>query len=349
MDRNYAEKADGRLGGVGTETQIITPKIYEKADQNKFVGVASEVDADGKPFRPTYYSSRIYIDLSNDDIYPQNFDQLLRWIFDKPAYPKPVVGKPPEFLKEEHVLLPTRSHAARAISLLRSGSSLADSALKEYFDSLSENMEALRIVPADGINFDDQLLTSIGAFLPYRDEFIGLMTMIAKVPPSEHYIVALVRFFEHMIPYMFRLETMSSWSEHWFDNYKFITYELFLYTIAILIKQERFSDVDAFLAGGFYSPAGPLPANDPMNNFSIFSNHLQSLESRKSRLKLNRISPTGRPNQRPIVPNGYFPRRSDAGRPGPVHSQWCRDVEKRTPWKMVARNAGLGRTASWAV
>jgi SEFIR domain len=42
LDRTYAEKADGREGGVGTETQIISPKIYAKADQNKFVGVASE-------------------------------------------------------------------------------------------------------------------------------------------------------------------------------------------------------------------------------------------------------------------------------------------------------------------
>ena len=57
LDRTYAEKADGREGGVGTETQIISPKIYAKADQNKFVGVASETGEDGKPFLPTFYKS----------------------------------------------------------------------------------------------------------------------------------------------------------------------------------------------------------------------------------------------------------------------------------------------------
>jgi hypothetical protein len=36
LDRTYAEQADGRKGGVGTETQIISPEIYAKADQNKF-------------------------------------------------------------------------------------------------------------------------------------------------------------------------------------------------------------------------------------------------------------------------------------------------------------------------
>ena len=34
-DRIYAEKADGRSGGVGTETQIISPEIYGK--ENIFV------------------------------------------------------------------------------------------------------------------------------------------------------------------------------------------------------------------------------------------------------------------------------------------------------------------------
>ncbi len=30
-DKKYAEKADGRSGGVGKETQIITGEIYEKS------------------------------------------------------------------------------------------------------------------------------------------------------------------------------------------------------------------------------------------------------------------------------------------------------------------------------
>lgn len=57
-DRIYAEKADGRSGGVGTETQIISPEIYEKQDQRKFVAVLSEKDEQGRPYLPTYYKSR---------------------------------------------------------------------------------------------------------------------------------------------------------------------------------------------------------------------------------------------------------------------------------------------------
>lgn len=68
-DRKYAEKANDRAGGVGTETQIISAEIYAKQDQDKFVAVVAERDDQGKPFLPVYYKSRIYIDLSDDVLY----------------------------------------------------------------------------------------------------------------------------------------------------------------------------------------------------------------------------------------------------------------------------------------
>src|SRR6266446_6798061 len=51
-DRVYAEKADGRKGGVGTETQIISAEVYGRADQDKFCAVVSELDPDNKPHLP---------------------------------------------------------------------------------------------------------------------------------------------------------------------------------------------------------------------------------------------------------------------------------------------------------
>ena len=82
-DHVYAKKADLRSGGVGTETQIMSPEIYSKADQNKFVAVLTEKHENGTPYLPTYYKSRIYIDLSDNDLYGSNFEQLLRWVYDK--------------------------------------------------------------------------------------------------------------------------------------------------------------------------------------------------------------------------------------------------------------------------
>ena len=41
-NRDYAEKADCRKGGVGTESTIMSDEIYSKADQTKFHPVVFE-------------------------------------------------------------------------------------------------------------------------------------------------------------------------------------------------------------------------------------------------------------------------------------------------------------------
>jgi len=52
-DEVYASKADGRAGGVGTETQIISKEIYENQEQDKFVSIVTKKDAQGNPYLPT--------------------------------------------------------------------------------------------------------------------------------------------------------------------------------------------------------------------------------------------------------------------------------------------------------
>lgn len=83
-DRAYAEKADKRKGGVGTKAQIISRKIYEQTNQSKFVAIVVEKDGDGKPYLPAYYQSRIYIDLSDNNLYAKNFEQLVSGFLTNP-------------------------------------------------------------------------------------------------------------------------------------------------------------------------------------------------------------------------------------------------------------------------
>jgi SEFIR domain-containing protein len=290
-DRMYAEKADGRKGGVGTETQIITPHIYKKVrDQNKFVCVISETDAEGKAYVPTYYQSRMHIDLSKTDIFAENFEQLLRWIFNKPAYPKPQIGKPPTFLDEKAVLLPTRSRAKRAIDLLQKGSDLSGSALADYLETLSDSLENLRL---DGSvePFDQAVVDSVDAFLPYRDEFLHVVSVLARHNPNSQHMVAVKRFIERALIYCFPSSTMPSYNSRSFDNYKFIVHELFLHTVAILIKNEKFSCVDELVRGGLYLGNLQQFSHEPMQGFFVLNQEQSSLdEVRNQRLALRRTS-----------------------------------------------------------
>lgn len=291
LDRVYAEKADDRKGGVGTETQIITPHIYKKVrNQNKFVCVISETDAEGKPYLPAFYQSRLYIDLSEEEIFAENLEHLLRWIFNRPAYPKPQVGKPPAFLDETTVLLPTRSRAKRAIDHLQKGSDVSNAALADYLETLSESLESLRLDGSTPEPFDQAVVDSIDTFLPYRDEYIHVISVLARHNPKSQQIATIKRFFERVLVYCFPPPTMNSYRSDSFDNYKFILHELFLYTVAIFTKHQCFSSVDELVRGGFYLGNLQQFLHDPMQGPSIFYQNLVSMDVRKKRLSLNRTS-----------------------------------------------------------
>lgn len=100
-DKIYSQKANNRTGGVGDETVIISSEVYGNMKQEKFIPVIAEKDENGQPYVPAYIKSRIYIDLSNESIYGEEYDKLLRNIYEKPQYVKPKLGNRPEWLDEE--------------------------------------------------------------------------------------------------------------------------------------------------------------------------------------------------------------------------------------------------------
>ena len=289
-DEGYASKADGRSGGVGTETQIISREVYENQEQEKFVAIIPERDDQGKAYLPTYYKSRIYIDLSEPDNYADNFEKLLRWIYDKPLYTRPEIGKRPSFLDEsEGISLGTTATLKRAISAIKENKPFAPGALDEYLTTFVTNLEKFRITNKEG-EFDDQVIENIEKFLPYRNEAISLFVALAQYAPTEENVLKLHRFFEALIPYMHRPENVNSCSEGDFDNFKFIAHELFLYLIAILIKHEKFSEVNLLLTQQYYVAGLSDYGKDTMIGYDAFREYLRSLEHRNNRLKLNRLS-----------------------------------------------------------
>jgi hypothetical protein len=284
----YAEKADGRSGGVGTETQIISAEVYSKEDQNKFVAIVAERDEEGKAFLPIYYTSRIYIDLSDNDLYAKNFEQLLRWIYDKPLYIKPELGKKPAFLSDSgSVVLGTTASFKRALDAIRNNKGYWKGALNEYIDTFTENLEKLRIKKEEG-EFDDKVIESIEQFIPFRNEAIELFLALAQYSNTIETHQQLHRFFEGLLPYMDRPENISSWSDWDFDNFKFIVHELFLYMIASFLKYECYDAVSYLLRHNYYLEKSSDP--DKMVPFSRFREHMSSLDHRNKRLELRRVS-----------------------------------------------------------
>jgi hypothetical protein len=289
-DATYAAKADGRSGGVGTETQIISREVYENQAQEKFVAVVCEKDEGGKACLPTYYKSRIYIDLSEADRYAENFERLLRWIFDKPLYVKPELGNKPSFLSEgKHISLGTTAIFNRCVDAIKNHKAHAAGTFDEYCKAFAENLERFRISRTDG-EFDDALIKNIEEFLPFRNEAIQLFIAVAQYSPEEQFIHRLHRFFESMIPYMSNPQNISQWNQCDFDNYKFIVHELFLYALAILLKHDRIEQANYLLQQQYYLPGNSDYGRDVMVSFIVFREYMRSLEIRNNRLGLRRLS-----------------------------------------------------------
>ena len=101
-DKTYCEKANKRSGGVGDEIVIISPEVYEQVDQLKFIPILFERDENGQDCLPQFLKSRIYINLiETNPHYEEEYEKLLRNIFEKPLLRKPALGNPPDWLNEE--------------------------------------------------------------------------------------------------------------------------------------------------------------------------------------------------------------------------------------------------------
>jgi hypothetical protein len=288
-DRKYAEKANTRTGGAGTEAQIITPEIYAKSAQDKFVAVIREKDEQGKPLVPVFYKNRIFIDLSDEATYASEFERLLRWAWNKPLYERPLLGKKPSFLEDDvsSVRMATSVQFRRAIDLIKNQRDGAVPAAAEYFQAIVSQLEVFRLKNVSS-EFDEQVVKSIADFLHYRNEIMDMIVAIASYNPNAAMVEVLHRFLEGMLKFTFPPEALSSWSEIQFDNLQFIVHESFLLSIATLIKHERFVAANYLIETEYYCV--DRTSNETMRGFVAFCPHLKSLETRNARLRLQRNS-----------------------------------------------------------
>jgi len=290
-DKKYAEKSNNRAGGAGTEAQIITPQLYAKKAQDKFVAVIREKDEAGKAYLPVYYGSRIYIDLADEANYATEFERLVRWAWDKPVDVKPELGKMPSFLQDANkaVAMATSVPQRRAIEAIRNGREQGVPLTREYLATVIEELEKFRITGGKP-DFDEEFIKSIGDFIPYRNELIELFMAIATYNSEDRMLLELHRFFEKLLAFYKARENAPYFNDNDFDNFKFIIHELFLYCIATFVSHGRFDAAAYFVNNEYYVGDTIGTPAQPMMPYVIFRRYLEILEYRNRRLKLGRAS-----------------------------------------------------------
>lgn len=272
LDKKYVEKADGRKGGVGTETLIISPEIYHDALQEKFIPIVTEIDEEGKAYLPAYLGGRIYIDLSVKEHFEEEYEKLLRNLYKRPQYTKPKRGQAPTYLFEETPMSHKTSIILRTFdNKINESPKRANSLLKDFLSIFFQDVKEYTIVFSDvnELNVGKQICDNINSYTPLRNDFIEFFNKVTS-SDIEFDVDILIRFLEDLFALLSPQDNRSSWMLYSFDNFKFIIRELFLYLIAIGLKNENYKFVKELLYS-VYFPKDKYVMNNEAKKFDIFN------------------------------------------------------------------------------
>jgi hypothetical protein len=308
-DRKYAEKADARKAGVGTESQIISKEVYEKVAQSKFIPIVCESDDDGEPCLPTFLKSRIWINFSSPEMVNENWERLVRALHGKPLHEKPKLGKPPAYIREDTAgpsspALAKYSAFRQAILQGKKGIAIYR---RDFLDACIEFADALRVrVRPQTDNLGEKILQDCGRLQLVRDHIVDWVLLESEAARSEEFSEALINLLERLRDLRSRPPEVNQWNDAWFDAHGFFAYETFLYIVAALLKTQSYDDLHNVFTSHYILPQTERYGSGRFERFDAFYAHSEALGAVLSPPGQRLYSPAGelikRQAQRTDVP-----------------------------------------------
>ena len=274
-DKAYAQKANERSGGVGDETVIISSEIYGNTKQEKFIPIIAERDEEGQPYVPTYIKTRIYIDLSDQEIYEVEYEKLLRNIYEKPQFIKPKLGKRPEWLDEEKAnffplkdlirqIRGSNTDAKRRSCVARFQTTYID-ILKLYYEKGSKPERQYELF----------LSTKI-----IRDLFLDYVEVVFET--DSNYAEILADNFETMYNQLTCVQTFepqtNSASRSDLEVFRNLMWELFICVIAFMRHMKDYSAINTILTHTYFLETNIFGGDIKQNNYAAFRHYSEVVE-----------------------------------------------------------------------
>lgn len=246
-NKEYSEKANKKLGGVGIESLIISNEIYDSVDQTKFIPIVMEYEQPGKPYVPTFVKTRIFIDLSDDNEYEENYEKLIRNIYNKPTSKRPPIGKMPVHISDDNpIFLPTAHKVSVIKNALINGNSNSELLITDYFETFIGALSSFKIdiLILNNQNFIEEIERSINSMQPLKNDFLEFLYIYCKFSSTDYQEI-FFSFFENLLQFYedndIKLTSDTSLQNLKNDNFRYFTYDLFLSVVAILLEKEKFS------------------------------------------------------------------------------------------------------------
>lgn len=273
-DRAYADKANNFEGGVGDEATIISPKIYQDANQTKFLPVVMEKDENGKPYVPTFADGRIYFDLSNAESYSRELKRLVRELYNLPADRKPALGNRPKWLDFPDVDTTGIENRVSIMSQLARKNADANSVLVDSTTELVRLVNGLSGL----VNTGYDLPGMIAQTEPIRNTFVDLIAAYLQQanPSGEQIAVMFERMNNGVLP---RDDRNSQFSHELEETVRYLLWDMFLCATATILYFEKFACLKEFLFRTYFVRKMLATSNDlePVG-FSYFRPYLSRLE-----------------------------------------------------------------------
>lgn len=284
LDKDYSFKADNRSGGVGTETQIISQQVYESVNQEKFIPVIFERDSNGEICKPAYLRSRFHYDLSREENYDREYRNLIRNLYGVATYKKPQLGIRPTWVDEQIAISPKTM--VTYDSLKEYGT---DKEKKERFFKYLNEIEQRIIDYTNNVNSTPK---NGGGYIEIYESNRGIrkdyLLLLEKSVYCKDRMEVIGDFLERVSNF---LEDNNSVG---YELSKVFLHELFLYTVAILLKRNCYDDV-GYLLGRTYFSSRPSMEKQPGKSFLVFysgSHHISLDNAIKERDGKNYYSGT---------------------------------------------------------
>lgn len=290
-NKEYSKKADNRDGGVGIESQIISSEIYSNVDQKKFIPIVRERSEEGSEFLPTFLSTRFYIDLCDSESYEENYESLVRRIFNKPKNRRPSLGNPPSYISQDDPVFLQTAHIMRPLKLaIEEGGSRMRGSIETYFEKFLITLEDFVVIePQDSaVNLDDVIVDRFEELRALRDDYIIFLRTYLKYNRQNN--EEIFDFFERLINKIQRELGSNVFNSDHKGHFNLLATEIFIYTITLLIEYKKYVTA-GYLLNNKYAFENGYGEINYLSFGSLFNLNIHVIEeTRNRRLNYRKVS-----------------------------------------------------------
>ena len=279
----YTSKANKREGGVGKETLILAPDVYENANQEHVLPIIIARDELGNVCRPIYLRDRFYFDLSDQTTYGTEFAKLVMRLYGQQVHTPPKLGKPPAYIlhPEQHSI----SLSAPILQLKgATGTRAKRTALGEFGEELSKALRELgqSTVPANQRSTGEKVFTEWEKTLSMRKAFTDLLRFLMLM---EHV------YNDALTPYP------AQWKS---EVIRIFMWELFILSVAFLKSYKDYDVLTSLLTYPYTHKSGYTQSH--VESFCMFYMRSQLLEDE---YRLDYVMDENNPKVRPAYMAAY--------------------------------------------